>query len=92
MALAADTALRNIGRRIAELRTARGYTQQAAADRLKCTARYVQAVEAGRVNLSVRALVDWANLVRAPLAALVARPLSRARRRPGRPPKAPRAR
>ena len=71
MPLSPDTALRNIGRRIAELRAERSLTQQAAADQLGISARYVQSIEAGRVNLSIRALVEWASLLRVPLAALL---------------------
>lgn len=85
MPLSPDTVLRNIGRRIAELRNERGLTQQEAADQLGITSRYVQAVEAGGVNLSVRALIEWANLLRAPLTAILEAPRSSGPRRPGRP-------
>ena len=84
MPLSPDAACANIGRRIAELRADRGLTQQQAADRLGISARYVQNVEAGRVNLSVRALVEWANLYRTPLASLV-EPARTRTPRPGRP-------
>lgn len=87
MRLVPEVVLRNIGRRIAELRTERGLTQQQVADQLGITSRYVQAVEAGDVNLSMRSLIDWANLFRAPLAAFVEQPRSRAPRRAGRPKK-----
>ncbi len=86
--LSADAVLRDVGRRIAELRADRGLTQQQVADQLGITARYVQAVEAGKVNVSVRALVDWANLLRAPVATILDVPRSRAPRRAGRPKKA----
>lgn len=85
MRLSPDTVLRNLGRRIAELRRERGLTQQQVADQLGITSRYVQAVEAGRVNVSVRALVDLANVLRMPMAAFMEVPRSRAARRPGRP-------
>ena len=85
MRLAAESVLLNLGRRISELRAGRGLTQQEVAEQLGITTRYVQTVESGRVNLSVRALVDWANLLHAPLAALLEPPKSRAPRRPGRP-------
>jgi transcriptional regulator with XRE-family HTH domain len=70
---------------MAELRGERGLTQQRVADQLGVTAQYVQAVEGGRVNLSIRALVDWANLLHAAVAAFLEPPRSRAVRR-GRPP------
>jgi transcriptional regulator with XRE-family HTH domain len=82
--LSPDAVCANIGRRVAELRGDRGWTQQHIADRLGISARYVQVVEAGQVNLSVRALVEWANLFRVDLVALLETARTRAPR-PGRP-------
>lgn len=84
--LVADRVLRNIGRRLAELRADCGVTQDRLAERLSISTRYVQNVEAGRVNVSVRALVEWANALDTPLAALLEAPQTM-RARPGRPPR-----
>lgn len=56
-----DELLRGIGRRVAELRRSRGWTQEDLADRMEVTARHIQAVEAGRENMSVRALAFFAD-------------------------------
>ena len=43
-----DRELRNLGRRVAELRISRGLTQEGLAERLGKDARYVQEIEGGR--------------------------------------------
>lgn len=72
----ADSAavLRRMGRRIAELRVARGMTQEGFAEHAKVSARWVQVLESGRQNLSVKVLVRLANLLRVDPAELLARP------------------
>jgi transcriptional regulator with XRE-family HTH domain len=78
-------ALRDVGRRIAELRVARGLTQEALSVEAACSLKYWQAVEAGRENLTVKSLVRIANLLRVSLRELFKPPKSRRIRR-GRPP------
>lgn len=53
--------LRDIGRRIAELRIGKRLTQEAFAERLDVTARYVQRIESGSQNMSVLVLTAFAN-------------------------------
>lgn len=57
---AVDGALEQIGRRVAELRAARGLTQAVFAERIGLQISYVQRVEAGEQNLTVRTLVRLA--------------------------------
>jgi len=59
-------------------------TQQQVADRLEVTLRYVQRVEAGEENLTLRSLAEFANALRVPMEQLFAAPSPR-KRRPGRP-------
>lgn len=76
--------LGQIGRRVAELRTARDLTQEKFAEKADVSARYVQRVEAGTENLTVRTLVKIANALHVELPALfIATEAPRAR--PGRP-------
>lgn len=84
--LQADKVIGNVGRRIAELRREGGRTQQDLANDLDVSLRHVQAMEAGAVNLSIRKLVDIANVLHAPLPRLLEPPETR-KRRPGRPKK-----
>ena len=76
--------LRSIGRRIAELRTAHGLTQEALAAHLDVSPGYIRQVEGGGKNLSVRSLAAFADAVGAPVAELFAAPSSREVKR-GRP-------
>ncbi|MBE7449208.1 MAG: helix-turn-helix transcriptional regulator [Kofleriaceae bacterium] len=84
-AVASDETLRLVGRRIAHARVRRGWTQEALAERYGVSTKYLQRIEAGRQNLSLRSLARIA-------AALGCRPFdllrpmrSMARVRPGRP-------
>ena len=61
--LVADQVLRDLGRRIAELRAARAFTQERLAETAEVTVQYLQRVERGRANLTVRSLVRIANLL-----------------------------
>ncbi|MBK8170543.1 MAG: helix-turn-helix transcriptional regulator [Sandaracinaceae bacterium] len=79
--------MRNIGRRVAEHRRAHEWTQAALAERLGVTSEYLQRIEAGRENLSIRSLVEIANGLGDRIAALLEEPVSRSVRRAGRPPK-----
>jgi transcriptional regulator with XRE-family HTH domain len=74
-----------VGRRIAELRAGRGWTQDALAERLQVSVDYVQRVERGS-NLTIRSLVKIANTLVVQVIDLFGAPTS-IERRPGRPPK-----
>jgi transcriptional regulator with XRE-family HTH domain len=80
--------LRALGRRIAELRAAQHRTQQQLADAAGVSVQYVQRIEAGRENLTTRSLVGLANLLRATLPDLFAKP-TMPDAKPGRPRRAP---
>ncbi len=79
--------IRDVGRRIAEIRAARGWTQEALAEHAHVSLKYLQRVEAGRENLTLRSVVRLANHLRVPVGDLFERPRSRAVRQ-GRPPAA----
>jgi transcriptional regulator with XRE-family HTH domain len=68
-----DSAIRAIGRRIADLRRERGFTQEQFAEKVGVSEKYLQRVESG-ANLSIRSLVRFANALGVPLQALVERP------------------
>jgi transcriptional regulator with XRE-family HTH domain len=82
--LDADRALKDVGRRIAESRRERGWTQEELAERLGIQANNLQRVELGMQNLTVRSLVRLANGLGVSLATLFEAPSSRVVR-PGRP-------
>jgi transcriptional regulator with XRE-family HTH domain len=83
--LDADRAIKDIGRRIAEIRRERGLTQEETAERLGLQTNNLQRIELGMQNLTVRSLVRLANGLGVGLAALCEPPTSRVVRR-GRPP------
>lgn len=76
--------LTNVGRRIAELRAARGLTQEALAEALGVTARWVQSAESGRENFTITSLARFANTLGVPVADLFVPPKGR-KPGPGRP-------
>lgn len=78
--------LRDLGRRIAELRGEHSLTQERYAERLDVSLRYIQSIEAGLENLSVESLGKLAKALRVPVAEFFVAPASRTVRR-GRPPK-----
>jgi transcriptional regulator with XRE-family HTH domain len=80
--------LRDLGRRVAELRAGRGMTQDQLSAKLDVYVQYLQRVERGAENLTVASLVRLADLLEAHVADLFAAPASRTVR-PGRPRKAP---
>lgn len=80
--------LKDIGRKIAELRGAADVTQEALAEILGWSLKYQQRVEGGRENLTTGTLVKIANALGVPVAHLFRAPRSR-QVRPGRPPKRP---
>lgn len=76
---------RDIGRRVAELRAARGLTQEELAAELGVQPPYLRKVERGAQALSLRQMVRFADALGAPVRALFDPPTSQAR--PGRPPR-----
>ncbi len=78
-----DLVLRSVGRRVAELRSG---TQEELAERLGVSIKYLQRIEAGRPNLTIRSLVRIANALEVPVAELFDRPES-LESRTGRPPR-----
>jgi transcriptional regulator with XRE-family HTH domain len=79
-------ACQDLGRRVREARTGRGWTQEVAAERLGIDVRELQRIEAGRVNLTLHTLLRLARALGTPIRALFDPPASRAPRKPGRPP------
>jgi transcriptional regulator with XRE-family HTH domain len=78
--------MRNIGRRVLELRRARGWTQEQAAERMRLDAVALRRIEAGRQLVTLRTLVRLANALGVPTRALFDEAQIREARRPGRPP------
>jgi transcriptional regulator with XRE-family HTH domain len=76
--------LKDVGRRVAELRTKQGFTQEELAERLDVGVRYIQAVEAGRQNVTLKSLALFAAKLRQPPAAFFEAPTTRPSP-PGRP-------
>lgn len=77
--------LRDFGRRLAELRAERGFTQERLAEKVNLATRYLQAIEAGAENPTIRTLIHLAAALRVSVQALFEPPKSRAVR-VGRPP------
>lgn len=81
-----DTLVRDIGRRVAELRRERRLTQQALATKLRATMQWVQQIEYG-ANLTIHSLARVANALDIGLEALLLPPRpSSYVMRAGRPP------
>jgi len=78
--------LENVGRRLAELRAARGLTQEMLAERAQVSARYIQSIEAGKENLTLETLAKLANLLQTLPVAFFEPPVTD-KPRPGRPKK-----
>jgi methanogenic corrinoid protein MtbC1/DNA-binding XRE family transcriptional regulator len=68
-----EQVLRAVGRNILAMRTRRGWSQQALADAAGLDRTYISAVERGRQNLTVGALLSLAQALDTPLADLLAR-------------------
>lgn len=78
------TVISGIGRRVAELRRDCDLTQAQVAELVGLSTRYLQRLEAGRENLTVRSLVALANIFGVEIAALFKTPKLRKQPR-GRP-------
>lgn len=81
-----DRIVRDVGRRVGELRAAASLTQEKLAALAEVSLKYLQRVESGEENLTIRSLVRLANLLGVPVASLLEAPTSQ-RPRVGRPPK-----
>ncbi len=79
-----ERSLKDVGRRIAELRREHGWTQEVFAAKLGMQPNSLQRIELGMQNVTVFTLVRLANGLGVPLAALFVPPEDRAVR-PGRP-------
>jgi transcriptional regulator with XRE-family HTH domain len=55
-----DATQRLVGRRVAHHRQRRGWTQEVLAERVGVSTKYLQRIEAGRENLSLRSLATIA--------------------------------
>lgn len=82
--LDAEQVLIDVGRRIGELREAKGLTQQQLADAAGTGWKYQQQVELGYENLTLKSLVRFANLLDVTLVELMKPPKGKPAR-PGRP-------
>jgi transcriptional regulator with XRE-family HTH domain len=80
----ADQLIRDLGRRLAEVRMGRALTQEQLADRMGISVKYLQRLERGR-NMSLRTLVDFANGLNVALADLLLEPPKTREVRVGRP-------
>lgn len=80
----ADSVIRDLGLRVAELRKRAGLTQEGLAEILGVSIKYVQRIESGS-NLTVRSLVKLAQTLSVEPGALLTRPRSRTRPSVGRP-------
>lgn len=69
--------IKDLGRKVAELRVARGLTQERFAERLGVSLKYVQRIEAGSENLTVDSLHRLATKLRVTVITLFEPPLVR---------------
>jgi transcriptional regulator with XRE-family HTH domain len=79
-----DRLLQNLGRRIAELRVKCGLTQEQLAELVDVSTRYIQSVEAGNENLTVRTLANFASVFEVTVGDLFLAPM-KPKPGPGRP-------
>ncbi len=75
MAQDADEIVKNVARRIVELRLARGLTQEKFAEALDCSVQYASRIEVGE-NLSITTLTKIANAIGVPVITLFEPPSS----------------
>jgi transcriptional regulator with XRE-family HTH domain len=84
--LDADRVIKDVGRRVAEVRADLGLTQEQLAERLRMDTNNLQRIETGRQNITIRMIVRLASALGCQPAALFERPRTRDVRR-GRPPR-----
>jgi transcriptional regulator with XRE-family HTH domain len=77
--------LQNVGRRIAELRHQRGWTQSQLAELAHVNTAQIGVIESGRANLTLRTLIRIASLLGVHVQELLDVPHSPTPLRPGRP-------
>jgi transcriptional regulator with XRE-family HTH domain len=79
-----DDTVKTVGRRVAELRAKGGLTQEQQAEQLGFTLKYLQRIEGGGENLTVRSLVKIADVFGVSVTELFRRPRTK-QAGPGRP-------
>ena len=80
-----DQLIEDVGRRVGELRVQAGFTQAELADLAEVSPKYLQRIEAGQENLTLRSLARMANILLVPVTDLFLAP-ERAAPGRGRPP------
>jgi transcriptional regulator with XRE-family HTH domain len=83
-----ERTLRDLGRRIAELRESRGLTQEQLAGSIDISPRYIQRIEAGEQNVTILTLILFAEGLGVKVTDLFIAPRSKGPRPPGRPKRA----
>jgi transcriptional regulator with XRE-family HTH domain len=74
-----------IGMRIAELRAAKAWTQEELSERLDCSLKYAQRLEAGKANLTLGSIVKLGKILGVTPGAFFSLPQKSKRKGPGRP-------
>lgn len=80
-----EALLRRIGRRVAELRVDKDWTQAGLAEALGVSTPYVASIESGRENLTIRSLCKLADAFEAPMKTLLRAPKRTTPPKRGRP-------
>jgi ribosome-binding protein aMBF1 (putative translation factor) len=81
-----DQLVRDVGRRVAEERVRRGWTQEVFAEALGHSLKFTQRIEAGRENMTIRTIASLADTLGVRLATLFNKPRTK-QPGPGRPKK-----
>jgi putative transcriptional regulator len=81
----AQRVIRDAGRRVAEVRVQRGWTQAELAERLNIALQNMQRIEQGRQNLTIATLTRLAHVLGCAVRDLFEEPTSTATTGPGRP-------
>ena len=79
-----DQILRDVGRRVAEERIRREWTQEQFAEEMGFSLKFAQRIEAGRENLTIKTLASLAQHLGVDLVALFRKPRTM-KPKPGRP-------